>query len=469
MKILQVLHFFLPRHSAGTEVYTDALARGLKERGHHIELFFTEKILSRPSYALLRREHAGMRCHVLVNNLLYDGFRETFENEAVEARFGEVLDEVKPDVVHFQHLMLLSMRLPALAAERGIDTVMTLHDFWLFCARFGQLLEHGEKVCQGPTPDRCAACITDFKYSQSPLQKKVISAIRWTKEIAGFDLAPVVDAWRKSPLAAATKLLPRRRKEWSRDAPREPSTGDGLAAGFAARLRAVEELVPHVGRFFSPSRTVRDRMVEYGLPAEKVEVLPLGIHQFDVKPRRAVAGRTPVFGFIGTIAPHKGVHVAIEAIRYLKRHGELIIYGRTDYYPGYVGSLKAQAQGLSVRFAGAVSRAELGIAFRAIDVLIMPSVWLENYPIIIQEARAAKVPVVASNLGGMSEAINDGVDGLLFRAGDAADLARTLARLIHHPSLVDEMSSRMSPPITLDHHVGEVERRLRQFVREEAG
>src|SRR5690606_9282197 len=134
---------------------------------------------------------------------LYDGFEETFRNREVERAFDALLDELRPDVVHVEHLMLLSMRLPEIAARRGIPTVMSLHDFWLACARFGQLLEHGETICEGPSPERCASCITDFKYSQSPLEKRMISAIRWTKETAGFDLAPVVEAWRNSRLAGA--------------------------------------------------------------------------------------------------------------------------------------------------------------------------------------------------------------------------------------------------------------------------
>jgi hypothetical protein len=63
MKILLPVHFFLPEHSAGTEVYTYNLARALKDRGHEVEIFCTEKILSRRSYTLLEREVGGLKCH----------------------------------------------------------------------------------------------------------------------------------------------------------------------------------------------------------------------------------------------------------------------------------------------------------------------------------------------------------------------------------------------------------------------
>lgn len=458
MRILQVLHFFLPRHSAGTEVYTDSIARALAERGHDVHLFFTEKVLSRPNYQVLRREHHGLPCHVLVNNLLYESFEETFVNPSVEQRFAEVLDQVRPDVVHLQHLMLLSLRLPALAAERGIPVAMTLHDFWLFCARFGQLLEHGETICRGPKPGKCAQCIADFKFAQTPLQKRVIHAIRWTREAAGFDLAPVVDLWRGSRLFSAAKLL-RRSKERPESQP-QPE----LEAHFQDREHEVSELLHHVDLFLAPSRTVRDRSVAFGLPAAKVRVLPLGIQEVRGVERHVPAEGRLTFGFIGTLSPHKGVHVAIEAMRFLKGHADLVVFGRRDYYPRYAASLQEMAEGQPVRFAGPVPRRDIGKAFSQIDALVMPSVWLENFPIIIQEARAARVPVIASDLGGMREAVRDGVDGVLFKAGDAKALARALASLVRHPERLAEMAENAEPPLTLAVHADRVEEHLERLV-----
>lgn len=464
MRILQVLHFFLPKHSAGTEVYTDSLSRELRARGHDVQLFFTEKVLSRRNFDVIERDQDGLPCHVLINNLLYDRFDETFRNEAVKDAFAEVLRKVRPDVVHFQHLMLLSLDLPSVAARLGIPSVMSLHDFWLKCPRFGQLMEHGERVCEGPRPDRCASCLTDFKYAQTRLQKKVISAIRWTREWAGFDLAPLVDAWRNSRLAGAGKLLPRRGAGRKAEG-HEPASRDlALEADLVQRARAVEEMVPHVGAFLSPSRTVRDRMIEFGLPRRRIKLVPLGIDPLEVPERRPLVGRDPVFGFIGTLSPHKGVHVAVEAMRYLKGRGELLVYGRRDYYPAYASSLQQQAEGLPVRFPGAVARARIGEAFARIDALIMPSVWLENFPIIIQEARAARVPVIASDIGGMKEAVRDEVDGLLFPAGDAKELARKMAALVRDPERIAQMAARARRPLTVVEHVDVVERELERIV-----
>ncbi len=468
MRILEVVHLFLLHHSAGTEVYTEGLADGLRERGHDVHLFFTEKVVSRPNYEVVRRKHHGLECHVLINNLMYESFEETFTNPGASAAFARVLDDVKPDVVHFQHLMLLSLDLPQIAAERGIPTVMTLHDFWLYCARFGQLLEHGESDCRGPEPSKCASCLSDFKFAQSTLQKRVIHAIRWTRQVAGFDLAPVVDAFRKSRILGSLKGG--RTAERKSDQPRRVPEAARIQQ-FIDRERAVAESLKHVNLFLSPSRTVRDRMVSFGLPARRVKVLPLGIRPLVVPERAplpADGSRAPVFGFIGTLAPHKGAHVAIEAMRLLKGRGELLIYGREDFYPAYAASLREQSQGLAIRFLGVVSRREIGKALAKLDLLIVPSVWLENFPIVIQEARAAGLPVVASDLGGMREAVKDEVDGVLFAPGDAKALARALERFLDHPEDVAKLASRGEAPMTLEEHVKRVEAQLARLVSDRA-
>ena len=91
MKILLPVHFFLPDHSAGTEVYTYNLARELQKRGHTVEIFCTEKILSRRSYSIIKRDVDGLTCHVMVNNLDHETFTETFANPRAEGAFQRVL------------------------------------------------------------------------------------------------------------------------------------------------------------------------------------------------------------------------------------------------------------------------------------------------------------------------------------------------------------------------------------------
>jgi len=72
----------------------------------------------------------------------------------------------------------------------------------------------------------------------------------------------------------------------------------------------------------------------------------------------------------------------------------------------------------------------------------VPSIWYENAPLTIQEAFLAKIPVIATNLGGMREFVQDGVNGLLFRPRDAADLREKIRQIIDHPALVEQLGKR---------------------------
>src|SRR5262245_42220152 len=434
------VHVFLPEHSAGTEVYTYNLARALIARGHDVQIFCSEKVLSKRSYSLLQRDVDGLKVHVMVNNLDHDEFSETFANPRAEGSFGRVLAAVKPDIVHVQHLMLLSLGIPRQARASGARVVMTLNDFWLYCVRFGQLLLPNGHLCDGPNLADCEACLQDFVFSQGKPEKAVIKLLQVTRELSGVDLAPVV-YWAQD----RSRWLRKRRQSTGSRSARVGATRN-LRDELKHRIRMVKLLVEQVDVFLSPSNTVAERVTEWGVPRTKLRVSRYGI---DVRPFEQAlpserADGKVVFGFIGTLAPHKGVHVLIEALRRLPREScRLLVFGSDAHYAEYGRTLRELSDGCDVVFCGAMDRGRIGEAFARIDCLVMPSLWLENSPVVIQEAFAAGVPVIASGQGGMAELIEDGRSGRLFPAGDVAALARHMAAVIQSPTTLRTWSVAM--------------------------
>ncbi|MCB9914255.1 MAG: glycosyltransferase [Planctomycetes bacterium] len=189
MRVLLVSHNYPPAHTAGTEVYTANLARGLRARGHEVVVFCAEKDVARPHLSLHVREHEGVRVLELVNNLHYASFAETWDLPAVDEVFARVLDEVRPDVVHLQHLLYLSVGVAERARAAGATVVMTLHDFWLQCARFGQRLAADGTLCDEVDVARCAACLASFRYANSALEQRLAGWIAGVKRATGVDLA----------------------------------------------------------------------------------------------------------------------------------------------------------------------------------------------------------------------------------------------------------------------------------------
>src|SRR5262249_18586694 len=345
------------------------VARAQARAGHEVTLFFSEKIHSREDYELLRRTTEGLDCRVVVNNLLEPDFRATFSNPRIEERFDEVLREFRPEVVHFQHLMLLSMGLVGRAKEAGACAVLTLQDFWLWCARMGQLLQPDGSICPGPEPERCSQCLATFPFTQKNGAEHAFRTLGMLRRAFGVALSPLVERVR-----GWQPLLPRSgagRGDKGRPIPQSQ---------LRARNEAAARVVAAVDHVIAPSRMLLDRALEWGVPAGNISLLRYGV---DLAPRAAARRYAPHgkvrFAFLGTPAPHKGVHVLIDAFRAAepgrgRPHGaELVIFGGSRTTPAYFADLKRRARGLPVRFAGAIDNAQVPAALEQVDALVVPS------------------------------------------------------------------------------------------------
>ncbi len=166
-------------------------------------------------------------------------------------------------------------------------------------------------------------------------------------------------------------------------------------------------------------------------------------------------------GFIGQISESKGVHLLLEAARLLvekaNRKFRLYIYGNLKHDPGYSATLRDLVRGLeNVEFCGTYLHAQSAGVFAGIDVLVVPSIWYD-FPLVIYEAFATQTPVIATNLGGMAEAVEDEVNGLLFERNDANDLARQLRRIIDEPGLLERLRSGIPEVKRIEQEVEELE------------
>lgn len=459
VKLLLVSHRYPPEGNAGTETYAASLARGLAGRGHEVRVFAAAKDIGAPDLSTRRREHEGIPVEEVVNNLFHREFRETWDHPGVDAVFEAFLERERPELVHFQHLLYLSAGCVEAAHRRGIPVFFTLHDFWLQCPRFGQRLHPDGGVCDRIDFSRCGTCLPSFRWAQSPAQRRVGAAIAGVRSATGIDLAPLA---RKTAGALsrgnAPPFVP-------------PDAGDAgeMAKAAGERSRALHErVVPAVDLFLAPSRFLRDRMtIEWGIPASKIEHLRFGmdLDAFRAHPRTT----SPVLrvAFLGSMIPAKGPHVLLEAWKRIpeevRARGSLLLRGPAHHEPEYVGRIEALAAEAGARLEGPLERSEIPRALASIDLLVVPSVWFENAPLVIAEAFAAHTPLLVSDLGGMSELVEEGRGGWRFRAGDAADLAAKLGALLADPSRLAQLAAPAAPPTTFDAHLDAVEARYEKL------
>jgi glycosyltransferase involved in cell wall biosynthesis len=210
------------------------------------------------------------------------------------------------------------------------------------------------------------------------------------------------------------------------------------------RARAVSGLVyRHADRVVAVSSAIRDLLVTgYGVAPERVEVLlPTA-----AAPPAAVSappdpGR-PVVGLVGRLVPEKGVDVFLRAAALVSAvvpQARFLVVGDGPLRPDLEHRAAVLGLAGAVTFTGYRSDAPRLLA--GLDVLAVPS-RSDGSPLVVCEAMAAGVPVVASRVGGLPDLVEDGGSGLLVRPGEAEDLARALVSLLLDPEAARRLGAR---------------------------
>jgi GT2 family glycosyltransferase/glycosyltransferase involved in cell wall biosynthesis len=421
MKILVVVHGFPPAAQGGTEIYAHAHAQALRrQHGDEILVLTREQDPSRDEYAVRNEYRDGLRITWINNTFRRTRtFEETYRNAAIGEIAARLIDEFRPDVAHIHHLTCLSTTIvPALAA-RSIPCFMTLHDYWLICHR-GQLLDVNYGVCAGPEPSGCGGCVGSAGRA-GPLSFVAARALR--------------ELERRLPTAPAHRL--RSTAEWL-GALLESTTRDTRES--LKRLEHMRGVCADVTHFFAPSRYVRDRFVQFGIAPERITIHPIGTIGSAFRGDARTAGDRLRVGFVGSVMISKGPHVLLEAIRQLPAGTVSVdLFGGHVPYHGdksYAARIERLSAGQDVRIHGAITHERVASVLSTLDVLVVPSIWPENSPVVVQEAFLAGLPVVAARIGGIPELIDDGRNGLLFEPGDSTDLARVLKRLVAEAGLL---------------------------------
>jgi glycosyltransferase involved in cell wall biosynthesis len=447
MRVLHAIHDFLPRHRAGSEIYAFELARELSRRAE-VFVLAAEYDPSVPHGTIRWRSYEGLVVIEIVNNWQFRRFDETYQSERINAQLRHVLDATCPDVLHVHNLLNLSFDLPRIAKQRGVATVATLHDYTLVCPSGGQRVHVAEShVCDSIDADRCARC-----FAQSPLARQMHAA-QMTRGFRGrligrtgraaFRIAPVL----------ATSIL--------------KFSGPEINGGdVRRRLGYARQVFESIDLFVAPSRSMAEEFCKLGLARDRVQVSDYG---FPHARFRATAGTRPPsrsrasarlrIGFVGTLVWHKGVHVLLEAAQRLRGRYELHIHGDPAVFPDYVAALRKAAAGLPVVFAEGFDRERVDDVYDGLDVLVVPSLWPENSPLVIHEAFLHQVPVVAARVGGVPELVGHEMNGLLYEPSDPASLAASLQRLIDDRDLLATLSARVSAVKSIEQDAREWEER----------
>lgn len=432
MRILQVVQALPPHTYGGSELYTATLAETLESRGHDVAI---------------ATPHGGETVDVRTIDLPAPqapdvqsdaGLPTGPVSPAVDERMDEVLTSFDPDVVHLQHFKGLSVTIPARCAEHDVTCVATLHDFWTICHREQLYRPDGER-CRGP--DSVAKCTDCYLAAVGDPQAVDIDDHR-TGEVSPEFGPPAHRAEGSEPPAAE---------------PAKP--GDAVREQYRTvveqRGTHIDRALEETDRIVAPSTFLRDRIVAYAADPQDVMQIRNGIRaeKFD---DTGFDGPPVSIGYAGRLAPVKGVHLLVEAFTDVDGEATLDMFGQfvpeEESYHAHLADLAGER----VKFHGWYD--DPGAPYREMDVFVLPSVWYENSPLVLQEANAAGLPTVVANVGGMAELVTDGEDGLTFAVGDVDSLADQLRSLVSEPARVDRLRRGVDDPTHLDDHVVDIER-----------
>lgn len=353
----------------------------------------------------------GADDYVYHPNAPFDYFKFANPDVKFPKTIEELVAELQPDIVHAHHYVRFGVEMFS-AIRRGwpkAKIVLTLHEYLAICHHHGQMMKaRSLQRCEKESYADCSACFPELG---------------------------------------------------KRD--------------FFLRKRYLQMFLEDVDLFISPSSFLVDRYVAWGLPATKLVVLENMLPRpvttmlkadtdnskiFTKQTLKTNAGNTPLkrtirFGFFGQMSPFKGVTVLIDAARQLEKlkidNVTIEIFGDYSAQAPEFQKIVIEAldkAGSNVIYHGSYDNADVNRLMRKVDAMIIPSIWWENSPVVIQEAFMNGLPVICSNIGGMAEKVTHGVNGLHFEVNSPMSLATTLAALAEDPSRLDILKKGVRPP-----------------------
>jgi glycosyltransferase involved in cell wall biosynthesis len=424
-----VLSMFLPQSGGGTEIYTHHIAHALQAMGQDVTVFTADLQQSAPEGAPALQE--TYYDTLPVTQLRFSSWTraDTYGSHIVLNRdvYQMLLArwrQQRPDIVHVTYCGELTVAPLQAALDLKLPVVMTVTDFWLICP-LGTAVRRDGQLCRGRQTGRtCQHCILG--------ETRVSRTLDRLPSFVQRSLLALTEQ--------ANGLFPH-------------NSTLNLIQAVDRRNRCFPPLLQQVDQLLTPSEFMRRMLIESQVaPAEKIMTFRHG-HEVE----RASAGQRKApsaqlrFGYTGHILPIKGVDVLVRAFRRLPSDAAtLTIYGDPMVAPHYSQACQElAANDPRIRFAGRFDNREIGRVLQEIDILVVPSVCYENAPITIAEAFAAHTPVIATDLGGMAEAVTHEVDGLRFPLGDDQALAMQMQRLLAEPDLLNRLYMGIRPVRTV--------------------
>ena len=377
-KVLIIAHNHPHFFPGGAEIFAYDLFRAIRQHTEYKPFFLAA---ADPNS---REVHTGTPFQMLIDSedeaLFWGGAFDYFYQSQqilnfIYLDFKAFLQQLQPDVIHFHHTIRFGVEAIQVARQTlpNVKIVLTIHEFILICNRDGQMVRRdNNELCEYASPNRCYRCFPEHSPQQFKMREEFLKA--------HLDL---------------------------------------------------------IDKFISPSHFLAKRFIDWGLPKSKMTVMENGRKLYEPAPYRQleIGQKRNHFGFFGQINPYKGVLLILQAVEYLIKNKF------TDFHVDLFGNISSSFPEFQEEFTdfldkykeivthhGKYKQPEIPELIQLVDWVIVPSVWWENSPLVIQEVFMHKRPIICSNIGGMAEKVEDKVTGLHFKARNKTSLAKKMKK-----------------------------------------
>jgi glycosyltransferase involved in cell wall biosynthesis/GT2 family glycosyltransferase len=393
--------------TGGGTTYPKEVAIELVSRGYRVSVFYASMKIdkSKPAYSIERDFYKGVELFGVYNRpaafIDPDNPEREINDNGIVKCFNEVLDEIRPDLIHFQNFHGLTFAMAKAANKKGIPSCYTPHNYHMIDPNL-------------------------YLFNEDLSLWK------------GVDLIKNSEAVKRNP----------QKKSF-----------------FSERVRVTQTLLNKwINLTLAVSTRQRDLLIEHGASSKKVVVVHQSNRSTDilwnsselaVEADRAI--RTPLkVGFIGGVMPHKGVHILVQAAQaFNKSEVEFHIYGFANEQ--YLQKLKSKDKKNNVTFHGGYKQKDLLDIARNLDIAVVPSLWEDCAPLVLLELMAMRLPIIAANIGGIPDFIAEGVNGFLYQYDSITALIEKINYCKNNLPKIEAMRKSLSQPHSFDTYVDHIE------------
>ncbi|MBI4244653.1 MAG: glycosyltransferase [Planctomycetes bacterium] len=441
MKILYIGDYLEGKQAVGgSTLYQTSLANGISKTDEVYFLGYGGLDRTGKCYVTFKKR-SRISIYSVVNSPFLDYTncdpKLFVECQQVHDLFLKVISKVKPDIIHIHHLSFPISIIDSI----GIPIITTIHNYMHVCSQINLMYNGIERCSDFEDGRKCTKCSTPVFAVNEQYFKYVRFKTFIERHRIGFldDFAkPIVRIFHDNN-AGENRNITDFHSEFS-------------AEDFVDRRTHLLASLNKMTFIHCSSSYLMRYLASYGVNKSKLRLIPMTAESLNhVKPKTLCEMKYPVtFGYFGGANVNKGIDILIPAFRKLdKQRARLILSG-----PG-VKKVQVSVGDLNIMINSNLSN--INEIFSKIDVGIVPSVWDETFGIIGIELNNARIPIIGSNIGGIPQWLENGVNGFLTEPGNIDDLTAKMQMFVDDPSLIARFQLKMIPWKRMDDHIKEIQ------------